>query len=202
MIFGPPCSGKTTFARIFEKKGLGKHIAIGSLTRWHKKNRTELGQRMIELDGKSVYPPDLLGNVLSKEMHKYLAGGFIIDGFPKHLDEAKAFMDILLTNRLDGIICLVLREKEITDRGASRFICGDCDQIFRKNIFNKCSCGGLLVRRKEDQKEILLKRLADFSAYTLPAVEFLKKNLDCKYFEIDSLNIDFEVFIDSLFKQK
>ncbi|WP_420577021.1 adenylate kinase [Ekhidna sp.] len=124
IIFGPPGAGKGTQSeRLIKKYGLC-HISTGDLFRWHTKNDTELGQIVKEIiNNGDLVSDDITIAMLKEEVEKNpQASGFLFDGFPRTVDQAKA-LDTLMESMgtaIHAVIELKVTEEEVRNRIAKR----------------------------------------------------------------------------------
>ena len=183
LIMGPPGAGKgTQAAKIVSKYGVC-HISTGDMFRSAIKNGTEMGklaQKYIE-NGELV--PDSVTVGIVKErlsQQDILEKGFLLDGFPRNLDQAHSLDTILeeLGYNLDAVINVGVDNEILINRIIGRRICRSCGATYHVE-FNKpknegvCdSCGGELYIRKDDTRETAENRLNVYSSQTQPLLDF------------------------------
>ena len=124
VLFGPPGAGKGTQSeKLIAKYGL-YHISTGDLFRWHTKNDTALGKRVKELiESGQLVPDDITIAMLKEEVERNPGvGGFLFDGFPRTVDQAKALDTLMqsMNSKIDAIIELKVTEEEVGQRIAKR----------------------------------------------------------------------------------
>ncbi|MEO9872531.1 adenylate kinase [Ekhidna sp.] len=124
ILFGPPGAGKGTQSeRLIEKYGLC-HISTGDLFRLHTKNDTELGKRVKEImNNGQLVSDDITIAMLKEEVEKNPdASGFLFDGFPRTVDQAKALDNLMesMSSKIHSIIELKVTEHEVRQRIAKR----------------------------------------------------------------------------------
>ncbi|SNS96267.1 Adenylate kinase [Ekhidna lutea] len=124
ILFGPPGAGKGTQSeRLIEKYGLC-HISTGDLFRWHTKNDTELGKRVKEIiNSGQLVSDDITIAMLKHEVEKNPeANGFLFDGFPRTVDQAKALDALMesMNTSIHAVIELKVTEDEVRQRIAKR----------------------------------------------------------------------------------
>ena len=124
ILFGPPGAGKGTQSdNLIEKHGLC-HISTGDLFRWHTKNETDLGKKVKEImNSGELVSDDITIAMLKEEVEKNPdAGGFLFDGFPRTVDQAKALDELMksMDTAIHGVIELKVTEEEVRNRIAKR----------------------------------------------------------------------------------
>ena len=180
---GPPGAGKgTQAANIVEKYGVC-HISTGDMFRSAIKNGTEMGKLAQSYMEKGELVPDSVTVGIVKERLSQAdcsEKGFLLDGFPRNLDQAHS-LDVILTElgyALDGVIDVSVENQILINRIIGRRICKKCGATFHVE-FNKpqvegvCDvCGGELYTRKDDTLETAENRLSVYSSQTQPLLDF------------------------------
>ena len=181
-MFGPPGSGKGTYASRLSGRLSIPHISTGDLVRDEIKNQTELGRRINDYSSRGLLVPDnvmceLLQNRISRPD---CAGGFILDGFPRTIPQA---LELEKTSVADVIINLQVPDTVIIERLASRLTCRSCGTIYNKQflkpkIEGQCDkCGGKLYQREDDQPNVIQQRLQLYRKQTQPLLDYyLRRN--------------------------
>ena len=186
ILLGPPGAGKgTQSARIVVEYKLVQ-ISTGDILRTEVKLSTELGKAAKSLmdDGKLV-PDNLIIDMISGYIEKEAgSSGFILDGFPRTEEQAKA-LDVMLLEKdlkIDYVIKLEVDEKALIERVVGRFSCGDCGQGYHDKfaptkLADICDvCGSKnLVRRADDNLESLTARLVAYREQTEPILPYYEK---------------------------
>tara|TARA_B100000945_G_scaffold139199_1_gene111400 strand:+ start:1479 stop:2123 length:645 start_codon:yes stop_codon:yes gene_type:complete len=186
ILLGPPGAGKgTQSARIVTVYNLVQ-ISTGDILRAEVKSSTELGKIAKSLmdDGKLV-PDNLIINMISGYIEKEAgSSGFILDGFPRTEEQAKA-LDVMLLEKdlkIDYVIKLEVDEKALIERVVGRFSCGDCGQGYHDkfaptklaNICDVCGSNNF-VRRADDNVESMTARLVAYREQTEPILPYYEK---------------------------
>lgn len=169
VFLGLPGAGKGTQAKILANKYNIPHISTGNIFRSAIKNETPLGLKAKEYIDAGELVPDEVTNGIIKERLKEndCNDGFILDGYPRTLDQAVA-LDINLREldkKLDLVIYTKVRESVLIKRLTGRRICEDCGATYHvefnppevEGICDKC--GGNLIQRDDDSKETVEKRI-------------------------------------------
>lgn len=183
ILLGLPGAGKgTQAANIVSKYGVC-HISTGDMFRSAIKNGTEMGklaQKYIE-NGELV--PDSVTVGIVKErlsQQDILEKGFLLDGFPRNLDQAHSLDTILeeLGYNLDAVINVSVLDEILINRIIGRRICRQCGATYhiefnKPNVEGVCNeCGGELYIRKDDTRETAENRLNVYSTQTQPLLDF------------------------------
>ena len=209
LIMGPPGAGKgTQAANIVSKYGVC-HISTGDMFRSAIKNGTEMGKLAQKYMENGELVPDSVTVGIVKErlaLADCRENGFLLDGFPRNLEQAHALDGILeeLGYKLDAVINVSVENEILINRIIGRRICKKCGATYHVE-FNKptqegvCDqCGGELYIRKDDTRETAENRLNVYSSQTQPLLDFYaERNL---LLEIDGDQAVDKVFSDLVAK--
>ncbi|MGM0436803.1 MAG: adenylate kinase [Bacillota bacterium] len=170
MIFlGLPGAGKGTQAKKVSTKYDIPHIATGDIFRNAIKNETPLGRKAKSYIDKGELVPDevTIGIVRNRLQEDDCKKGFILDGFPRTINQAEALDKILeeLNTELDLALYIKVPEKELIKRLSGRRVCEDCGATYhvefnppeKEGICDKC--GGKLIQRSDDKEETVKNRI-------------------------------------------
>jgi len=182
VLLGPPGAGKGTQAKkLKDKLGL-VHIATGDLLREAVVKKTPLGQQAESFMKEGKLVPDYIILEILKDKIKQESKGFILDGFPRNLFQAKKLDDFLdrENKRLDWVVNLKIRESVIIERLSGRLVCPECGHIYNKENLNNsmkiCQiCGASLFRRADDNPETIKERIRVYLEHTYPLIDYYKK---------------------------
>ena len=182
IIMGAPGSGKGTYAKVLKDIFAVPHISTGEMFRKAIKEGSELGKLAQSLIDKGNFVPDDITNKLVKQRlaEEDCKNGFLLDGYPRNLDQAKAFTEILkeLNIELDAVINLNVDEDEIVKRIVNRRLCSNCGQGYNiltipPKVEGICDlCNSPLYTRADDNEETVKTRLAVYNDQTKPLVEY------------------------------
>jgi len=185
IFLGPPGSGKGTQAKRYSLVYVCLHISTGDIFRSALQNKTILGIEAHEKYwGKGQLVPDDITNPLAFErlQQSDCLAGFILDGYPRTLPQAKALDDFLTEKKspLDAVINFQCPESLLIDRILYRETCQDCGAIYGKekkptNVGQCDTCPGKLYHRSDDNAETLKKRLVEYDFKTKPLIDFYQK---------------------------
>lgn len=176
ILLGPVGSGKGTQAGLISARFGLPHISTGEIFRTNIKNNTELGKIAKSYIDKGELVPEeltnkLVADYLSKDECKK---GFILDGYPRNLAQAK-FLDSITS--IDLALMINLSDEKIIARLSSRRMCGKCSQPTSLNwmVDGKCEkCGGDVYIRDDDKPEVIKNRL-EKQAVSQEMIEFYKQ---------------------------
>jgi len=185
VLLGPPGAGKGTQAKVLAKKLNVPHISTGDLLRQNVAAGSELGAKAKDYMNKGLLVPDALVTQMLGERFKQaeLKTGFILDGYPRNLNQAKE-LDVLLAGlsmRIDKAIDLVSSEAVIIQRLSGRLVCRTCGSLFHKtNMPPKkegvCdACGGELYQRTDDKEETIRNRLVVYREEVAALLKYYKE---------------------------
>ena len=186
LIMGGPGAGKGTMsAKIVEKFNVN-HISTGDIFRSEIGNGTELGlEAKSYLDKGLLVPDELVNNMVKSYLDKLedKKNGFLLDGYPRTLEQAKAF-DALAGDgalSIDKVIAMDIPFDVLAGRITGRRLCKECGEIYHLQskppmVEGKCDvCGGDLYQRKDDTVESLTVRLDEYSKQTAPVLDYYEQ---------------------------
>ncbi len=157
VLMGPPGSGKGTQAKMLaEKMGL-IHLSTGDLIREEQKKDTKIGKLATQLIDKGKYLPDeiVIQMVKQKVIDNPSAAGFIFDGFPRTVDQAKTLDEFLNLRKtpLNKIILLDTTNEVIKERIKAR---------------------ALVEGRADDAEDVVETRINTYKTQTVPVINYFK----------------------------
>ncbi|MEV6803773.1 adenylate kinase [Streptomyces sp. NPDC051132] len=185
VLVGPPGAGKGTQAvRLAEKLAI-PHISTGDLFRANISRQTELGRLAKSYMDAGNLVPDEVTIAMAKDRMEQpdAAQGFLLDGFPRNVQQAGALDELLRTERitLDAVLDLEVPEDEVVKRIAGRRICrNDSAHVFHVTYSppkqeGVCDvCGGELYQRDDDSEDTVRKRLEVYHTQTEPIIDYYK----------------------------
>ena len=182
VLVGPPGAGKGTQAQfISAHMGIPK-ISTGDIFRANVSQGTELGQQAKKfMDAGDLVPDEItIGMVVSRLEEDDARKGFLLDGFPRNVPQAKTFNDLLLDagTPLDVVLELVVDDDEVVRRLSGRRTCRSCGHIWHldfdpPSVEGVCDiCGGELFQRDDDKPETIRHRLEVYYEQTAPLVGY------------------------------
>lgn len=185
ILLGPSGAGKGTQAKAIVNEFNILHISTGDIFRRNIEEQTEVGKKVKKyLDGGMLVPDSLTIEIVKNRISQDdCKNGFLLDGFPRTIEQADAF-DALLSDmgqKLDYVVNLDIDLELLIERTAGRRVCPNCGSSYHV-IHNKpkseniCDeCGGVLYQRKDDVKENVVKRLDVYTKQTKPLIEYYTK---------------------------
>ena len=204
IFLGPPGSGKGTQAKqVCSEVGI-LHLSTGDLLREAVKNETVLGKKAkTYMEAGDLVPDGLIvGMIEDKLKAGQLDGGFILDGFPRTLPQAEALKMMLVKNSkaIDKAILLDVSDDEVIKRLSGRFYCPKCNAGYNypaRMPKQEGICdndGTRLLRRPDDEEDVVRNRLNVYKRQTEPIIDFYEK-------ESLLARVEGEGNIDSIFQR-
>ena len=184
IMMGAPGAGKgTQAAKIVKEYGIPQ-ISTGDMFRAAVKEGTELGKAAKAcMDAGKLVPDEVTVGIVRERLGKAdCAKGFILDGFPRTVEQADALGKILsdLGKKLSCVINIDVPSEYLIERAVGRRICKKCGATYHvkynapkaENICDEC--GGELYQRGDDTAETMQKRLSVYEASTRPLIDYYK----------------------------
>lgn len=184
VLLGPPGAGKGTQAKSISNRYSIPHISTGDIFRKNISENTPLGiEAKSYMDNGQLVPDEVTINMVKDRLQQDdCKNGYLLDGFPRTVDQAEA-LDNFLTEREESIDTALLIEvpKEfILERMTGRRVCPSCGASYHIK-FNpptndgKCDlCGSDVIQRKDDTEETVKERLDVYENQTQPLIDFYK----------------------------
>jgi adenylate kinase len=204
VMFGPPGSGKGTYAsRLRSRLGVDV-IAMGDIFREIMTQDNVLGRKVKRFVKKGLLVPDEVAvEVLSKRLRTLDSkNGFVLDGFPRTVEQAEALGRLV---NLSCIIELIVPDWIIVERLSTRRICRKCGDVYNirylkpkvEGVCDKCS--GQLYQRSDDTPELIKDRIAIYERQTHPILRYYKeRNVPFVQFKCDSLDVPPDLAVEQI----
>lgn len=194
ILFGAPGVGKGTQAKILSSKFNVPHISTGDILRTAIAKQSPLGNQVKEIVERGDLVPDELMEKLLEEtlQDDTTKDGFILDGFPRTVEQAKILDNVLkaLPSPEPVVIYLKSDDEVIVKRLSKRRTCSVCKTIVNLNNIDdpttcpKCGSKNSLVKRDDDDEDVIRNRLKVYHNSTMPVIGYYKDN-KTKVIEVD-----------------
>ena len=204
LLMGPPGAGKGTQAANLVKEFTISHISTGDMFRAAIKAGTEIGkQAKACIDAGNLVPDEItIGIVRERLSQDDCKKGFILDGFPRTVEQADALTEILsdLGLKLKSVLDVNVPSADLVERAVGRRICKSCGATYHikfnpSKVEGVCDeCGGELFQRPDDTEETMKNRLSVYDAQTKPLIDYYTKA--GLYVEVDGRQEIGKVFAD------
>ena len=185
LIMGRPGAGKGTQAVNIKEYYKIPHISTGDMFRAAIKNETKLGLLAKSYMDKGGLVPDevTIGIVEERLLEDDCKNGFLLDGFPRTINQAIALDSFLTKNgvKLDAVLDVNVKPEILVRRMVGRRVCKTCGATFHvefnpSKVAGVCdNCGSPLIQRADDTEATATNRLAVYDENTAPLLEYYKK---------------------------
>jgi adenylate kinase len=193
ILLGPPGAGKGTQAERLQEDFDLAYIATGDILRKAVAEETELGKKAKEYMDKGDLVPDevIIAVILEEVESDAAADGFLLDGFPRTVDQAEALDAALarLDRRLTAVLCIAAPDDEVVRRLSGRRMCAKSGHVYNVHTDppkhdEVCDQdGSRLVQRDDDREETVRKRLEVYHRQTAPLIRFYEERDLLKRFD-------------------
>jgi len=181
VLFGAPGSGKGTQGDLVLKKYGFPKISTGDLLREAVAAETPLGLKAkAAMDRGELVKDTLVVSMVKERINKPdCEKGYILDGFPRNIFQAEKLEES--DGRREVAIEIGLSDKVVIERLGSRRVCSGCGAIFNLTLkpprrAGVCDvCGGVLIQRDDDRRELIEDRLKVYHGQTEPLKHYYKK---------------------------
>jgi adenylate kinase len=185
VLMGLPGAGKGTQADLIIKDFNIPHISTGDIFRAAIKNQTEMGKKAKSyIDAGNLVPDEVVNGIVAERLAQDdTTKGFMLDGFPRNLVQAKALNKMLEDDdrQLDAVINIHVAPDVLVDRLSARFMCKNCgasyNRLYHKpKVEGTCDvCGGHEFFQRDDDKPATVKNRLDVNIkLNTPLVDFYK----------------------------
>ena len=204
LLMGPPGAGKGTQAENLVEEFHIPHISTGDMFRAAVKEGTELGkQAKACMDAGQLVPDQVTIGIVRERLAKSdCKKGFILDGFPRTVEQAKALDTILveLGIKLTRVLNINVPAEDLIARAVGRRICKKCGATYHVTFKPTAKegicdvCGGETYQRADDSESTMKNRLSVYVAQTKPLIDYYQKA--GYYTEFDGRKAIDKVFAD------
>lgn len=186
IFLGAPGAGKGTYAGPLSQHWQVPTISTGDLLRVHVKQQSSLGKKAKSfMDQGALVPDELVTSMVAERLRESdAAAGFILDGFPRTIQQAEALQQLLENGHgaLTAVINIEVPQDVLLRRLTGRRVCPNCRANYNVNTNLRpkregvCDqCGGQLVQRSDDTEETISRRLKVYQEQTAPLIEYYRK---------------------------
>ncbi|MFL0078534.1 adenylate kinase family protein [Tenacibaculum maritimum] len=177
IIFGPPLSGKGTQSKKIMQDFAIPHLSTGAILRIEKAKKTALGISAAGYSEKGLLVPDNIVSKIVESCYQDNKGqrGFLFDGYPRNIEQAKHLINVL--QKEDALINLIIYLK-----------------VPKEVLLERALIRGREQNREDDKdSDIVIKRINEFSQFTIPAIGYIKET-GVKVLEIDGTQSIEEIY--------
>jgi adenylate kinase len=185
ILLGAPGAGKGTQGSILSEKFRIPQISTGDILRANVRNKTQLGLKAREYMDKGALVPDdiVVGMVVDRINEDDARAGFILDGFPRNINQAEVLEKTLssMGKSIGSVVGIEVDRKELVRRLSGRRVCRKCGASYHV-IFNPpvnigmCDkCGSEIYQRDDDKEDTIEARLKVYEQETFPLVDYYSR---------------------------
>jgi adenylate kinase len=200
ILLGPPGAGKGTYSQKLINIYKIPQISTGDILRAAVKAGTEVGKQAKDYMDKGLLVPDeVIVDIVDERIKDAdCKNGFLLDGFPRTVDQANALESVFKKNKLnlDAVVNIIVKEEVLMKRLTGRRLCKKCGANFNVNTLPPAKpgvcdkCGGELFQRDDDKEEVIAKRLQVYDRQTAPLIDYYKKKNVIKDIDASEGTID------------
>lgn len=181
MMLGPPGAGKGTQAQMLVEVLGVPQISTGDMLRAAKKKGSDLGKTAAGyMDRGELVPDDVVIGIVEESLKSpEVEQGFILDGFPRTVEQARALDEMGVV--LDAVLNIQVSEDALIERLGERRTCVQCGATYHvrynpTKVEGVCDrCGHDTILREDDRPESIRTRMAAYHAKTAPLIDFYRE---------------------------
>jgi len=178
ILLGPPGSGKGTQGDLLSEHYGFPRISTGDLLRAEVAAGTPLGlEAKKAMDSGRLVDDDVVSGMVRQRIEREDCGrGYILDGYPRTISQAE-YLEGLNSDKQEVVLDIKMDDEKLVERLSARRIC-PCGAVFhlinkKPSVEDVCdACGGRLIRREDDQPEVIRQRLRVYHEKTEPLVAY------------------------------
>ena len=187
VLFGPPGAGKGTQAQLLKERLGVDHVSSGDLFRHHLSTGTELGDLARGYMNRGELVPDdvTIGMVLDRIGQLPCGQGFMLDGFPRNTNQARALDESLARANaaIDRVVHIAVADDELIRRLSNRYVCRSCQKTFARDPATGAPPSGCdtfpddcdIYQRDDDTPEAVANRLVVYHRETAPVLDYYRE---------------------------
>lgn len=184
VVLGKQGAGKGTQAVALSHHYVVPHIATGDMLRAHVRGGTELGHKAKSImDSGELLSDEMIIEMVAERLWSadVRARGFVLDGCPRTVHQAKMLAEILDVDELDAALDIEVSTSEVLARLAQRRVCSDCGTNYSTSAPPRINwtcdiCFGEVVQREDDTEEAISRRLELYERETEPLIEWYREH--------------------------
>lgn len=178
ILLGAPGAGKGTVAQYLVENYDVRHFSTGNLLRNEVKRETDIGLKVKDILGSGgLVGDDVVNRIVAKNIEEVLNTGslVILDGYPRTRNQAVELDGMMagsLKNEI-GVLELAVDNEVVVQRISQRRVCASCGKTYGpQDKMESCTCGGKLVKRKDDEESVVRDRLKKYEEETRPVSDY------------------------------
>lgn len=183
ILLGAPGAGKGTVAQYLAENYDVRHFSTGNLLRNEVKKESDIGLRVKDILGSGgLVGDDIVNEIVSKNIGEVVSTGslVILDGYPRTRSQAIELDRVMSGSLKDEIRVLELAvdNEVVVQRISQRRVCALCGKTYGpQDKIEACSCGGELIKRKDDEEAVVRSRLKKYEEETRPVSDYYADRL-------------------------
>lgn len=183
VLLGAPGAGKGTVAQYLAENYDVRHFSTGNLLRNEVKKESDIGLKVKDILGSGgLVGDDVVNGIVAKNIEEVLDTGslVILDGYPRTKNQAVE-LDKMMSGSLKDeirVLELAVDNEVVVQRISQRKVCASCGKTYGpQDRIGACSCGGELVKRKDDEESVVRDRLKKYEDETRPVSDYYSDRL-------------------------
>jgi adenylate kinase len=194
VLLGAPGAGKGTQCKNIVTKYNLLHLSSGDILRKERAAGSELGEKARSfMDSGALVPDEIIIEMMAKAIKEAPDSGFILDGFPRTVNQATKLDESLNTNglKIDAVLNLQINDDVVAQRMTGRRSCPKCGAVYhienlKPKVDGQCDNDGAeLIQRPDDSLEVVVNRLKTYHQQTEPLVDYYRNNGTVYDFDAD-----------------
>ena len=183
ILLGAPGAGKGTVAQYLAENYDVRHFSTGNLLRNEVKKESDIGLKVKDILGSGgLVGDDIVNGIVAKNIEEVLDTGslVILDGYPRTKNQAVELDEMMSGSLKDEIRVLELAvdNEVVVQRISQRRVCASCGKTYGpQDKIETCTCGGELVKRKDDEESVVRDRLKKYEDETRPVSDYYSDRL-------------------------